>query len=79
MNLLYNASSIPAALMGAALVEQDFLCRTFGKCLAGDAIGREVGDMIGKGIPTAHKLFTFVRYNAELSREGLDDLGLGKD
>jgi len=76
MNLLYNASSIPGALMGAALAEQDFLCRAFGKCLAGDPIDREVGDMIGKGIPTATKLFTFVRYNTQLSREGLDGLGL---
>lgn len=78
MNLLYNASSIPGALMGAALAEQDFLCRTFGKCLVGDAIDREVGDMIGKGIPTANKLFTYVRYNTELSREGLSGLGLTK-
>jgi patatin-like phospholipase/acyl hydrolase len=78
MNLLYNASSIPGALMGAALAEQDFLCRTFGKCLVGDAIDRELGDMLGKGIPTANKLFTFVRYNTELSREGLDALGLTK-
>jgi hypothetical protein len=30
MNLLYNARSIPKALMRAALEEQDFLCRTFG-------------------------------------------------
>ncbi len=30
MTLLYNASSIPAALMSAALHEQDFLCRVFG-------------------------------------------------
>jgi uncharacterized protein len=78
MNLLYNAGSIPGALMGAALAEQDFLCRTFGKCLVGDPIDREVVDMIGKGISTAKKLFTFVRYNTELSREGLDRLGLTK-
>jgi hypothetical protein len=34
--------------------------------------------MIGKGISTAKKLFTFVRYNTELSREGLDSLGLAE-
>ena len=76
MNLLYNASNIPSALMAAALNEQDFLCRTFGKCLAGDPLDREVGDVIGQGIPGVPKLFTYVRYNAELSREGLDALGL---
>jgi patatin-like phospholipase/acyl hydrolase len=76
MNLLYNASSIPSALMYAALNEQDFLCRVFGKCLAGDMLDREVWDMIDKKGPVWPKLFTYVRYNAELSREGLDALGL---
>lgn len=76
MNLLYNASSIPSALMFAALNEQDFLCRVFGKCLAGDPLDREVGDMIGKRGPVQPKLFTYLRYNAELTRAGLDQLGL---
>lgn len=76
MNLIYNAGSIPSALMFAALNEQDFLCRTFGNCLAGDSLDREVGDMIGKKGPVNPKLFTYVRYNAELTRDGLDALGL---
>lgn len=76
MHLLYNASHIPSALMAAALREQDLLCRTFGRCLAGDPLDREVSDVIGHGIPGVPKLLTYVRYNAELSREGLDLLGL---
>jgi patatin-like phospholipase/acyl hydrolase len=76
MNLLYNASSLPSALMFAALNEQDFLCRVFGKCLAGDPLDREVGDMIGKRGPVQPKLFTYVRYNAELTPAGLKALGL---
>ena len=76
MNLLYNAGTIPSALMAAALHEQDFLCRIFGKCLAGDLLDREIGSVIGQGIPDVPKLFTYARYNAELSREGLDALGL---
>ena len=76
MNLLYNAASIPSALMNAALNEQDLLCRVFGNCLAGDQLDREVGDLIGKKGPVAPKLFTYVRYNAELSEEGLKKLGL---
>ena len=76
MNLIYNASNIPSALMAAALHEQDFLCRIFGKCLAGDPLDREVGDVIVQGLPGVAKLFTYARYNAELSREGLDALGL---
>ena len=77
MNLLYNASSVPSALMFAALNEQDFLCRVFGKCLAGEKLDREVGDMIGQRGPVQPKLFTYVRYNAELTRQGLERLGLG--
>jgi len=76
MNVLYNATSIPSALMFAALNEQDFLCRVFGRCLAGDPLDREVGDMIGKRGPLQPKLFTYLRYNAELTRSGLDKLGL---
>jgi hypothetical protein len=76
MNLLYNAGTIPSALMAAALHEQDFLCRVFGDCVAGDPLDREVGDVIGEGILSVPKLFTYARYNAELSREGLDELGL---
>lgn len=76
MNLIYNASSIPSALMYAALNEQDFLCRVFGNCLAGDVLDREVWDMIGKKGPVSPKLFTYVRYNIELSEEGLNYLEL---
>ena len=78
MNIVYNASSLPSAFMFAAANEQDFLCRVFGKCLHGDLIDSEVGDMIedrGQG-PVGPKLFTYMRYNAELSRKGLDALGL---
>jgi len=87
MHLLFNASSIPSALMFAALNEQDFLCRVFGDCLVGDPLDREVysmiagekdgqGKIIGHRGPVEPKLFTYVRYNAELTREGLDTLGL---
>lgn len=76
MHLIYNASHIPSALMAAALNEQDFLCRVFGRCLVGDPLDREIGDVIGHGIPNVPKLFTYARYNAELSREGLNALGL---
>jgi patatin-like phospholipase/acyl hydrolase len=76
MNLLYNAGSIPSALMFAALNEQDLLCRAFGKCLVGEMIDREVGDLEGVIAPGGNNLFTYMRYNAELGRESLDNLGL---
>ena len=85
MNLMYNASSIPSALMFAASNEQDFLCRIFGKTLCGDPLDREVGDLIGPANPLPSgrvpgpvqpKLFTYMRYNAELTKAGLTALGL---
>lgn len=78
LNLVYNAKKIPSALMFAALNKQDLLCRVFGKCLAGDPLDREVGDLIGKKGPVSPKLFTYVRYNAELSKQGFADLGLSE-
>jgi uncharacterized protein len=77
MNLLFNATSIPSALMFAALNEQDLLCRVFGDCLAGDPLDRELGSLIpGRGpLAEGQKLFTYLRYNAELTREGLDAIG----
>src|SRR6185369_14225464 len=45
MNLVYNATSIPSALMFAASNEQDFLCRVFGRTRCGDVLDRELGDL----------------------------------
>jgi patatin-like phospholipase/acyl hydrolase len=76
LTLVYNVSSIPGALMFAALNQQDFLCRIFGECLAGPVLDMEVGDMCGKAGPAVPKLFTYMRYNAELTERGLGRLGL---
>jgi hypothetical protein len=85
MNLVYNASSIPSALMFAAANEQDFLCRVFGRTRCGAELDLEVGDMIGPANPLPDgrvpgpihpKLFTYMRYNADLSAGGLAGLGL---
>lgn len=76
MNKIYNAKSIPSALMYASQRQQDFLCRSFGNCLAGDPIEQEIGDMIGKKGSGDTKLFTYLRYNAELSDDGFKKLSL---
>jgi hypothetical protein len=71
--------------MFAASNEQDFLCRVFGRTLCGGEIDREVLDLMTPPDPLPDgrlpgpvqpKLFTYVRYNAELTRAGLDELGL---
>jgi len=77
MNLLFNATSIPSALMYAALNEQDFLCRVFGDCVAGPPLDREIDTMMPSQGPLGTKLFRYARYNAELTAEGLAALGCG--
>jgi hypothetical protein len=77
MNLLYTAGSVPAALIYSAQVEQDKLCRIFGKSRARDALDAEIGDLSAAG-PLGSKLFTYMRYNVALTRAGLDGLGLTK-
>ncbi|MGO9489667.1 MAG: patatin-like phospholipase family protein [Solirubrobacteraceae bacterium] len=77
MNMLYNAGSIPSALMFAALNEQDMLCRVFGECRHGAQLDRELGTLIGAKGPADPKLFAYVRYNAELTSEWLEREELG--
>ena len=78
MNLLFNLKTVPGALMSGALNEQDMLCRVFGTCLHGGALDREIGTLVKEtdGIGDFPRLFTYVRYNALLTDEGLQDLGL---
>lgn len=66
-----------ASLFDAAMYQQDLLCRVFGRCLCGDPLDREIADLIGaRGPLDPARLFAYARYNAALSREGLDALGL---
>ena len=82
--LLENVAGLPSALMYAAMVDQDTSCRFVGRCVHGAALDREIGDMVprdtdGNKIPLSRDLgrrFLYARYNADLSREGLDAMGL---
>lgn len=78
MWLKYNITAVPRALLYAALNEQDMLCRALGRCRAGGMLDTELGTMIDEGTEAGvlPKLFTYVRYNGELTRTGLDALGL---
>ncbi len=78
MHLLHNVQSVPSALMFAALVQQDLLCRVFGRCLVGEEIDSEVGDLHAGPSPFGADLFTYLRYNADISSSGLERLGLGE-
>jgi uncharacterized protein len=86
MTLLYNARSVPSALLDAALHDQDLLCRALGRCRFGAKIDSEVGTMVPREDDTSRfgrlasepRKFTYVRYNPELSAKGLKDLGLAR-
>lgn len=82
-----NAAAMPGVLMGGSAVDQDINCRAFGRCLFGDVIDRELGDMkpregdpvTGAEVPRetpTDKDFLYARYNPDVSRAGLDALGL---
>lgn len=78
--LLDHAKNIPSALMNAASAGWDMACRMLGECRHGAAIDREFGDMVATpgSAPnwTGAKLFGYVRYDPDVSRAGLDALGL---
>ena len=84
-----NAAHLPGVLMGGAAIDQDINCRAIGRCVFGAPVDREIGDMIprrpdplkGDVIPLEEdrgRQFLYARYNPDVSREGLDALGLNE-
>lgn len=84
-NLAENLATIPSALMYGAQVDQDINCRMVGRCVYGDMIDLELGDLIardegGRATPLSQDMgraFTYARYNADLSSPWLNRMGLG--
>jgi patatin-like phospholipase/acyl hydrolase len=79
--LLDHAKNIPSALMNAASAGWDMACRMLGECRHGPAIDREYGDMLVGDPPvvgnfTGPKLFTYARYDPDVTQAGLNELGL---
>jgi uncharacterized protein len=77
VHALFNARNVPSVFMNGASVGQDMLCRSFGQARAGMAIDREFGDRVDATIPGGDSaLFTYVRYDADLTDEGLAARGI---
>lgn len=79
LNLLHFAQNVPSALMNAASAGWDMACRTLGACRHGELIDREIGAMLQSSASTnfsGPKLFSYLRYDPSVTREGLDALGL---
>ncbi len=83
-NMVSSLAGLPGALMNGASIDQDVNCRVIGRCVYGAPVDREIGDMIpvdasGARLPLAQDLgrhFLYARYNADLSPEGLENLGV---
>lgn len=84
-NLLDTAKNLPNNLLYAMQVDQDINCRTVGRCTYGAPIDRELKFMIpmdkdGNIYPISQdtkRHFLYVRYNADLSSEGMEAMNLG--
>jgi len=83
-NLAAAAAHTLSALMNQAQVDQDVNCRTVGRCNHGPLLDLEIGDLIPRDpnnqpTPLEQDLgrdFLYLRYEAELTRAGLDKFGL---
>ena len=75
VGLLFNASNLPAVFMRGASVGQDMVCRSLARARAGEIIDSEFGSRLNGLGPAGRNLFTYVRYDANLSDEALAAFG----
>jgi hypothetical protein len=71
-------ATVPRMMYGIS-VDQDFACRTVGRCTYGAPLDREIGNMV-PAAPLSQDLgrrFLYARYNADLSDAALSGLDLG--
>jgi hypothetical protein len=79
-SILEVAISIAGEMMNGMAYDQDINCRTVGRCVFGPEIDREVKDMVPAKLLSENlgRSFLYARYDPDLTREGLDALGLKK-
>lgn len=75
MHLLRQVTSAMGALLGSTAAQQDMLCRLLGDCRYGEPIDMEIGDLKGPDRLLQVPLFTYVRYDLDLTRANLDRIG----
>ena len=76
VNIAFNAKNLAAVLMNGSSTTQDLLCRSLGRCVAGREIDREFGSRVGAEGVGGRSLFTYARYNADISDAGLAAAGV---
>lgn len=84
LSMIGNIKATLTSLITESTIEQDINCRMVGRCVFGNRIDRELGDLIprddqGREIPLEIDLgrqFLYARYDVELSRQGLEGIGV---
>ncbi|MGR6963953.1 patatin-like phospholipase family protein [Geodermatophilus sp. URMC 61] len=76
VDLFFNAANLPAVFMRGASVAQDLVCRSLARTRAGGVIDREFGSRLDAEAPGGCPLFTYLRYDADLSDDALAALGI---
>jgi hypothetical protein len=69
----YHAAKIPAALIQGVAWQQDYVCRCLGKCLYGEPLDSEIGELVNTRLP-ADPWFGYVRYNHSYKAAELEEL-----
>jgi hypothetical protein len=69
----YHAANIPIALIQGISWEQDLMCRCLGKCIFGEPLDVELGDLVGVNLP-GERWFSYVRYNRSYRAQELEAL-----
>ena len=77
-SLFHTATTITGEVMRGIQVDNDLNCRTVGRCMFGAEIDSELGTMMSDE-PLSTNLggqFLYARYDADVSAEGLEAMGL---
>ncbi len=72
MHLLDQAKFSFKLLIDSVTTQQDILCRLWGRCLVGEVLDSEMGDLRDNSL-IPHKLFTYLRYNRTFRQEEILD------
>ena len=72
----FNAKNLTSVFMNGASVGQDVQCRSLGCCRYGEPIDREFGARLDVTGIAGSSLFTYLRYNADLSPKALEKRGI---
>jgi hypothetical protein len=75
-SVLSNARTVPGTLMTSISVENDINCRTAGRCVHGDRIDSELGNLVPADTAMSPRQFLYARYNPDISKDGLAAMGL---